>query len=73
MDHPAEDIINELIDQGDLPTLPVVASALLDLSSNPDVELRQIADIIEFDQGISTKVLRTINSSFYGLQNKCVL
>lgn len=72
MDHPAEDIINELIDQGELPTLPVVASALLDLSSNPDVELRQIADIIEFDQGISTKVLRTINSSFYGLQNKCV-
>ena len=35
------------------------------------MQLKEIARCIEQDQAISTKVLRTVNSSFYGLPRRC--
>jgi diguanylate cyclase (GGDEF)-like protein len=54
-----------------LPTLPVVAMRVLELTSKPDVSLREIAAVIENDPAISAKVIRTVNSSFYGLTRRC--
>lgn len=54
-----------------LPTLPAVAMKVLELTNKPDVQLKQVAAVIENDQAISTKVLRTINSSFYALSRRC--
>ncbi|MDZ4755568.1 MAG: GGDEF domain-containing protein [Phycisphaerae bacterium] len=54
-----------------LPTLPAVALKVLELTNRPDVQLRQVASVIENDQAIATKVLRTINSSFYALSRRC--
>ncbi len=54
-----------------LPTLPAVALKVLELTSQPDVSLKQVAAVIENDQAIATKVLRTVNSSFYGLSRRC--
>ncbi len=54
-----------------LPTLPAVAMKVLELTNKPDVQLKEVASVIENDQAISTKVLRTINSSFYGLSRRC--
>jgi two-component system cell cycle response regulator len=54
-----------------LPTLPAVAMKVLELTNKPDVQLKEVAAVIENDQAIATKVLRTINSSFYGLSRRC--
>lgn len=41
------------------------------MTSNPDVELNEIAELIQNDPGLATKVLKTVNSSFYGLSKPC--
>ncbi|MEM9020548.1 MAG: HDOD domain-containing protein [Planctomycetota bacterium] len=54
-----------------LPTLPAVAMELLQRTSNPDVSLDEIANLIQSDPGLAAKVLKTVNSSFYGLPTPC--
>ncbi|MBL0921772.1 MAG: GGDEF domain-containing protein [Phycisphaerales bacterium] len=54
-----------------LPTLPAVAMRVIELTERRDVSFREIADTIQNDQGLAAKILRTVNSSFYGLPKKC--
>lgn len=54
-----------------LPTLPTVAIKVLELTARQDVSLKQVASVIENDQATAAKVLRTVNSSFYGLSRRC--
>lgn len=53
-----------------LPSLPTVVSELLSSFANEDVNVDQIASQIARDQGLTARVLRVANSSFYGLQSK---
>ncbi|MCZ6834635.1 MAG: HDOD domain-containing protein [Planctomycetota bacterium] len=62
-----EDILN----YPNLPTLPTVAIELLELTSDPNVKLKEIEKLVQSDQGLSIKVMRTVNSSFYGLAKPC--
>ena len=62
--------LDRIINSPDLPTLPVVAVELLEMTSRSDVELSEIAKIVEYDPAIATKILRTVNSSFYGLSRR---
>jgi HD-like signal output (HDOD) protein len=50
-----------------LPTLPAVAVRVLELTRNPQVNLSQVAKVISHDPALATKLVRTVNSSFYGL------
>ncbi|MBL4591339.1 MAG: HDOD domain-containing protein, partial [Phycisphaerales bacterium] len=54
-----------------LPSLPAVALKVLELTSDPDVKIDVLAKQIQNDQALSTKILRTVNSSFYGLRKRC--
>ncbi len=54
-----------------LPTLPAVAVEVLELSSDPDVRLADIASAVQNDQALTGKILKTVNSSFYGLARPC--
>jgi HD-like signal output (HDOD) protein/GGDEF domain-containing protein len=54
-----------------LPSLPAVAIRVIELTSDPSVPLTQLADVIENDQALATKILRTVNSSYYGLRKRC--
>ena len=54
-----------------LPTFPTVAAEVLKLTSDPDVSMDDIAKLIKSDQGLATRVLKTVNSSFYGLSKPC--
>ena len=49
-----------------LPSLPSVAVQILDLAGKPNVDIAEIARVISKDPALSTKILRTVNSSFYG-------
>jgi len=54
-----------------LPSLPAVAVQVLAMTRDPNVTVKELARVVENDQAISTKVLRTINSSYYGLSSPC--
>lgn len=53
-----------------LPSLPVAVADLLASFANEDVDVTSIAHQIARDQGLTARVLRVANSSFYGLQHK---
>ncbi|MEM7680374.1 MAG: GGDEF domain-containing protein [Planctomycetota bacterium] len=54
-----------------LPTLPAIAVEVIDLVKDPDVTIRKIAETIQNDPALAGKVLKTVNSSFYG-QSKAI-
>src|SRR5438105_1490677 len=49
-----------------LPSLPSIAVQVLDLAQRANVDIAEIARIISKDPALSGKILRTVNSSFYG-------
>ena len=49
-----------------LPSLPTVALRILELSQAAEVDLADIGRVISKDPAMSGKILRTVNSSFYG-------
>lgn len=53
-----------------LPALPCVVSELLASFADEEVDVARIAQLIGRDQGLTARVLRVANSSFYGLQSK---
>lgn len=61
----ADMMLDRIFQSQELPTLPVVASKLLTLTSKEETTLTDIANLISRDVALSTKVLRVSNSSFY--------
>jgi diguanylate cyclase (GGDEF)-like protein len=49
-----------------LPSLPSIAIQVLDLAQRAEVDIAEIARVISKDPALSSKILRTVNSSFYG-------
>lgn len=63
--------LKDLVSQiGKLPSLPTVYAKLQKAIASPDVELSEIAGIIEQDIAMSAKVLQLVNSSFFGIFTK---
>ncbi len=61
----------QLLDQvTDLPTLPTVYVKVNALLQSSGANAAQVARIVESDQAIATKVLRLVNSSFFGLSRR---
>ncbi len=53
-----------------LPTLPPIVQRLNKLIENEETSFSQIAELIEKDQVITSKILRLANSAFYGFPKK---
>jgi len=51
---------------GDLPTLPTVATEIIALANSPKTNAADVGKMIEQDQALTAKVLRLVNSAFYG-------
>src|SRR5258707_8336905 len=49
-----------------LPSMPVVAMRVLEMTKSTDFELADLARTLSKDPALSSKILRTVNSSFYG-------
>ncbi len=51
-------------------SLPVVAAEVLQLTSNPRVDIRALKECIENDPALTAKLLRVVNSSLFGLSRE---
>jgi len=63
----ADSLLTQLADIRDLPTLPAVFMRIMRMMQSKDTSVREISQVVETDQSIAMKILRLINSSFYGL------
>lgn len=54
----------------ELAVLPQVVYQVLELTNNPNATARDLERVISIDQGMSARVLNTVNSAYYGLPRK---
>src|SRR5438067_12917538 len=54
----------------DLPPLPAVVARIMETVNNPDTSAEDPNKLISMDQGLSSKVLRIVNSSYYGVPKR---
>lgn len=63
--------LNEfLIDPNQIPAMPQVIVKALSIIKDEDSGVRQLADIISYDQALSTQVLKLVNSAYYGFSQQ---
>ena len=60
----------QILSSTQLPSLPMVAVRLLELSRDPESTLKDIAATVQSDPALAAKILKVTNSSFFGLQSK---
>jgi putative nucleotidyltransferase with HDIG domain len=56
----------------DLPTIPHVLLEINKMLLDPDVSIKKLKEVIEKDQAITAKILKLVNSSFYGSRSNIV-
>lgn len=54
----------------DIPSLPDVVNRILAIISQPNTPASEIAKLISYDPGLTSKVLRMVNSAAYGFQRQ---
>lgn len=65
------DLLDKVLSCRDLPTLPAIAMKVIELTGRESVSMKQLAETIQNDQALAAKILRTVNSSLYGLRTRC--
>lgn len=63
--------IDQVLNCPNLPSLPTVAVDVISLTNKRNVNLNELARVVQNDQALSAKILRTVNSSYYGLTKPC--
>ena len=53
-------VLNEIIETQEFATLPAVASKVLELLENDNIDVRDLAKIIEADASITLKLLKIV-------------
>ncbi|KUK13310.1 MAG: Metal dependent phosphohydrolase [bacterium 42_11] len=54
----------------DLPTLPEVATKVMEVANNPRSSAADMAKVISQDQALTAKILKLVNSAYYGFPRK---
>ncbi len=49
-----------------IPAMPVIVTKLTQMLSDPNVSFREIAEVVKYDPGITSNVLRLANSAYFG-------
>lgn len=61
-----EKVNNVLSKVRDIPSLPEVVTKVMELVSNPNSSAAELSRVIAHDPGLTTRVLRLVNSAYYG-------
>jgi HD-like signal output (HDOD) protein len=56
----------------ELPTIPALVTAAIEQVSSPDCDLREVAETVGRDPGLSARLLTTVNSAAYAPRNPIV-
>jgi putative nucleotidyltransferase with HDIG domain len=68
---PASNQLDKIISSiGSLPPFPEVARRVLELSREPEISSKEIADVIKYDDALTANCLKLCNSSYYSLSVK---
>lgn len=62
----SNELLDRVLQSPRLPSLPTIALEVIDLVQQQDVNIKHIAHTIQHDPALSSKILKTVNSSFYG-------
>ncbi len=65
-----EEVLQQVIDSGSLPTLSTVASKLISLTAREDTTIDDITRLVAQDTSLSVKVLKVVNSAFYNFTSE---
>lgn len=65
-----EEVLQDVIESGALPTLSTVASTLINITGKEETTIYDIAQLIAQDVSLSSKILKVVNSSFYNFPNE---
>jgi len=60
-----QELLDRVLQSPRLPSLPTIALEVIELVQQQDVNIKQIANTIQHDPALSSKILKTVNSSFY--------
>ncbi len=64
-------MIKELLGTiSEIPTPDVVVQQIISTASSPNTSAKDLEKVISMDVGLSTKILRLVNSAYYGLPRK---
>jgi putative nucleotidyltransferase with HDIG domain len=66
----AETFLQRLDAIHELPTLSTVVMKLSRLLTDINTSAKEVAEVIQYDQSIVTKMLKMVNSAFFGFSNK---
>jgi len=66
----AKNIVNKIREGTELPTLSPVATKIVNLALNDSSSAQDIADVITIDPALTAKVIRVVNSPFYGFRKE---
>lgn len=68
---PVNDYVERITKSIDkLPPIPEAARRVLELADDPDVQVKDIVEVIKYDQSITINCLKLCNSSYFGLREK---
>lgn len=65
-----EQLLQSILKCERLPSFPAIAARVIEMCGDQNVSIRELGEVLSHDTAISTKMLRTINSSFYGLRHR---
>jgi HD-like signal output (HDOD) protein len=65
--HNVQAVVNQI---QSLPTLPQVAQQVVTMVDNPDISSSNLAKTITLDAALVSKILKIVNSAYYGLPRK---
>ena len=66
----SKDLEQIIMAAGDLPTIPVVATKVLQLMEDENSTADDLAKVVNSDPAVAARVLKISNSSFYGVQRQ---
>ena len=55
---------------GDLPTIPIVATKVMQMIEMDNISVEDIAKVVTTDPAVAARVLKIANSAFYGCQRQ---
>ncbi|NIA21331.1 MAG: HDOD domain-containing protein [Anaerolineaceae bacterium] len=64
------EVLNLLDRVAELNTLPEVTQRILAITEDPDASARDLNEVLKHDMALSAKLLRVVNSAFYGLPGR---